>query len=298
MDRPTIPVSMTLQSVHATPAPVPIGMSHRFDEYRHKSGKQRRDSNAASDTERVIVSTCWTKSTGALRSLKLRRGDIRTVRKFEGAIQRRLWQPTNKHPPVTPMSNRNPLCHRPRQSNAFTLIEVVVVVSILVLLAGVLVPIVSGEISKARSSRAQTDMKALADSFSRYFAHTGAWPGDVAAFNPTVDTNGNVAQFSCLYSNVFNTKGWSGPYLNSGFRSAGNQWVVASIAAAGPQGTCDPWGRFYQYYTYRRNGGMGVGGGIVFVCVGENGQLESSRAQMANGIAGGDDIVQIVTRRL
>lgn len=182
-------------------------------------------------------------------------------------------------------------------TKGFTLIEVVVVVTILVLLAGVLVPIVSNELTKARGARAQTDLKGLGDAFTRYNAHTASWPGDTAAFSPTTTTNGDLAGFPCLFTNTFSLKGWAGPYLNSGYRSSGT-WIVASIGTSASHGLIDPWGHYYRYYNFARGGSMGVGGGIVFVCAGENGTVDSSNTQLSNGEAGGDDIVQVVTRRL
>ncbi|MFN0205759.1 MAG: prepilin-type N-terminal cleavage/methylation domain-containing protein [Planctomycetota bacterium] len=183
-----------------------------------------------------------------------------------------------------------------RRSPGFTLIEVVVVVTILVLLAGVLVPIVSNELSKARTARAQTDMKAVGDAYSRYYAHTGIWPSN-GTWNPNLTQNEDLVGLPCLYTNVFNKAGWAGPYLNTGIRS-GSTWSVAVISNSIVRGMADPWGRPYRVYVFAKNGSMGVGGGIVIVCNGENGTLNSSTAQLANGEAAGDDVVQVVTRRL
>lgn len=184
-----------------------------------------------------------------------------------------------------------------KSTRGFTLIELVVVVTILVMLAGVLVPIVSNELSKARVSRAQTDLKALGDSFSRYYAHTSVWPAN-ATFNPASTSNEPVLSFPCLYANTFNLKGWAGPYLNTGMKN-GSTWLVASsVAGSGIKGLCDPWGRNYRIYYYGRNGSMGPGGGIVLLCTGENGTVNTSTAQLCDGEAGGDDVVQVVTRRL
>lgn len=183
-----------------------------------------------------------------------------------------------------------------RRSYGFTLIEVVVVVTILVLLAGVLVPIVSNELSKARTARAQTDMKAVGDAFSRYYAHTGSWPSN-NVWNPNLTQNEALLGFPCLYTNTFTKAGWAGPYLNTGIRSSGT-WSVAVSSNSGFRGLIDPWSRTYQVYVFAKNSSMGVGGGIAMVCFGENGVLNSSNSQIANGEASGDDAVQIVTRRL
>ncbi|MBI3820000.1 MAG: prepilin-type N-terminal cleavage/methylation domain-containing protein [Planctomycetes bacterium] len=181
----------------------------------------------------------------------------------------------------------------------FTLVEVVVVVTILVLLAGVLVPIVSNELSKARSARAGTDMKATSDAFTHFYSHTGQWPTTGAAFNASTTSSGPLTGYPCLFTNTFNYKGWAGPYLNTGVRAPGAAaWQIAIVSGATARGLVDPWGRAYQIFYYGRAGSMGAAGGIVLICVGENGVLDTSTTQMCDGEAGGDDTVQIVTRRL
>jgi len=182
-------------------------------------------------------------------------------------------------------------------TRGFTLIEVVVVVTILVLLAGVLIPIVGNEIGKARSARAQTDMKSIADAFGRYFAHTGSWPTN-STWNPNSNVTENLASYACLYQNSSSLKGWAGPYLTSGVK-VGSSWVMSTSASgSASRGLVDPWGRQYQIRVFGRNGLMGAGGGMVLLCAGENGSFETSNAQAVDGEASGDDIIQVVTRRL
>jgi prepilin-type N-terminal cleavage/methylation domain-containing protein len=185
----------------------------------------------------------------------------------------------------------------PKVPRGFTLIEVVVVVTILVLLAGVLIPIVSNELEKARTARAQTDMKAVADAFSRYFAHTAVWPSNEADLVGGANTSETLAGLSCLYENVYTKKGWAGPYMMAG-NKVGSSWQIATSTAGVVTGLSDPWGRLYHLYYFMKSGPMGPGGGIALVCGGPDGTVNSSQAQIADAAAAGDDIVQIVTRRL
>lgn len=189
---------------------------------------------------------------------------------------------------------------RPKpHAGGFTVIEGIVLVTILVLLAGVVVPIVTTEVSSARTVRAQTDLKVLAEAFSRYFAHTGTWPSN-ADWNANNTSAEALEGFPCLYTNVHRRSGWAGPYLNTGVRLADGGWSVAAAASAGSpaRGFLDPWGNPYRVHVFGRNGAMGANGGIALVCAGQNGAIDTTTSQIVNGDGVADDLVQVVTRRL
>lgn len=178
----------------------------------------------------------------------------------------------------------------------FTLIELVVVVAILAVLAGVLVPMVSNEVDGARSARATMDMKTVANAFLSYRAHTGVWPSN-ASGTVTSATSENLSSFACLYANTYSKAGWNGPYLNAGYQSAsGGSWTMAGSGA--DQGLQDPWGAAFCAYWYPAGGAMGAGGGLVLVCKGPNGAVDTSSANIAAGVPSGDDEVIVVSRKL
>jgi len=100
--------------------------------------------------------------------------------------------------------------------DAFTLIEIMVVVVILAILAAGVLTKVVGETDKARVSRAQSDIASITGSLERFRVHMGRYPTteeglDALKVQPEDDEEGK----------------WGGPYVEK----LGN----------------DPWGRPYVY---------------------------------------------------
>ena len=117
----------------------------------------------------------------------------------------------------------------PRHSRAgFTAIEMIVVVAIIVSLAGVIIPVVSGELDSAKEARVAVDLKHIADALRHYIRDTGFQPtGDRGAHDyHWAYTNGeqpisndfndgrsaHLRRF--LEVNDFGGASWKGPYLS------------------------------------------------------------------------------------
>ena len=64
----------------------------------------------------------------------------------------------------------------PNTRRAFTLIELVVVISILAILSGVLVPRVSNHLKAARDARRLSDIKAVRSAVEQYYLDHGSYP--------------------------------------------------------------------------------------------------------------------------
>mgnify|MGYP001164765553 CR=1 FL=1 len=64
----------------------------------------------------------------------------------------------------------------PRPSRGFTLIELVVVISILAILSGVLVPRVTNHLEAARDARRLADIKAVRAAIEQFYMDKGAYP--------------------------------------------------------------------------------------------------------------------------
>ena len=170
---------------------------------------------------------------------------------------------------------------RQRRSTGFTLIEMIVVIAIIVSLAGVIVPVVSGELEDAKQARATADLNRLATALGQYMKDTAYMPtgrtgrntyhfaytnGSMPASN---DFNGRSAHLRrFLEVNDFGGKNWRGPYAGD----------------IGP----DPWGRAYLinlhgYWKDSEN--------VLVLCAGPNGSVDTPPSGTQ---AGGDDIVLLI----
>ncbi len=179
----------------------------------------------------------------------------------------------------------------------FSLIELVVVVSILVLLAGVLIPLVGNEMGKAMVGRAMADMRTASDAFNRYYIHTGYWPTQDKAYAGATSAHVQFTSMPCLYTNAHDRLNWTGPYFNGG-SLVGGSWSVATQSNEKWSGFIDPWGSPYSIYYFAKNDGMGPSGGIAIVSNGKDGILQSSDASIGANTPEGDDLVTVITRTL
>ncbi|HND56043.1 MAG TPA: prepilin-type N-terminal cleavage/methylation domain-containing protein, partial [Pirellulaceae bacterium] len=113
------------------------------------------------------------------------------------------------------------------RARAFTLIEMIVVVAIIVALSGILVPVVTNEMSDSKLKRAHDAVNHIATAIDRYMKDTGVAPtgkngrrdmhwlystGQMPMKNAfDSGASGSVADF--LTVNSCGVEGWRGPYL-------------------------------------------------------------------------------------
>jgi general secretion pathway protein G len=110
----------------------------------------------------------------------------------------------------------------PGRWRGFTLLELLVVLLIIALLAGYVGPKLFGEVGKARSKTAASQMKGIESALDRYRLDTGHYPpSDVG--------------LAALMTNQGSTPGWEGPYMTSAIPN-------------------DPWGKPYIYRVPGENG--------------------------------------------
>jgi general secretion pathway protein G len=104
---------------------------------------------------------------------------------------------------------------RRRRSRGFTLMEVLLVVAILIILAGLATVAITRTYGGARKNAAKLDINTLSQTMDAYYLDIGSYP-------PTLE--GLVT----LPDGLANPAKWNGPYLQKGL-------------------PVDPWGNQYQY---------------------------------------------------
>ena len=130
----------------------------------------------------------------------------------------------------------------PRQTGGFSILEIVVVLAIIAVLAGILTPFVASLIEDARVARAARDAQSIAEAIQNLNKNTGKWPIFVSGASittsstyyevlispgnlPTADTNwlptptskrGSLSSILELNTPAYTTSGqfaWRGPYI-------------------------------------------------------------------------------------
>jgi general secretion pathway protein G len=109
----------------------------------------------------------------------------------------------------------------PRRRQAFTLIELLLVLVILGILAAIVVPKFSGRTEQARQTAAQSQIATFGTALDAFEVDTGAYPKGKNGLNELVNAPRDAAS-------------WKGPYLKGAIPN-------------------DPWGRPYAYECPGRN---------------------------------------------
>jgi general secretion pathway protein G len=121
-----------------------------------------------------------------------------------------------------PSQEETKIMNNPRLSKGFTLLELLVVLLIIALLAGYVGPKLFGEVGKAKTKTAASQMKSLADALDHYRLDTGHYPSTEQGL-------------TVLTKKPADEPKWQGPYL------------MKDVPA-------DPWDRFYTYSKPGENG--------------------------------------------
>ena len=117
------------------------------------------------------------------------------------------------------------------RSSAFTLMEIMVVVGIIMLLAGIAIPIVGKQLGRGKVAAATLQINGIENAITNFQIDTGKVP---ASLDELMKTNGN--------------KKWDGPYLK------------------GKEIPLDPWGNRYVYSVSGSSGS-----GYTITCYGSDG---------------------------
>ena len=195
-------------------------------------------------------------------------------------------------------------CYR----NGFTLIEIVVVLAIIGVLAGILVPMVKGYLGSAQERRAKQDTQALSEAilafnkdtarFPIYQSGTATSPSDPVfvvlktaggqAPTASVDSASWLSATSDTFENQLekNTPGGSGAAYPATGEFAWRGPYVGEISH-------DPWGsQYYANVQYLQSIYINNAYPAIVLSAGSNKLIETQYSQTGPGITiGGDDIV-------
>lgn len=136
---------------------------------------------------------------------------------------------------------------RLRNNAGFTLIEVIVIVAILAILAGILAPMIFSQIDEAKLTRAEADAKSISSAVLTFRKDLGVWPnlsGAGCAANTTLlNGQGNLPQG--LAAMAYNT---TAPINMKDVLSSDQEECYNGTLYKGPYiatVTADPWGNAY-----------------------------------------------------
>jgi len=155
----------------------------------------------------------------------------------------------------------------------FTLIEVIVIVAILAILAGILAPMIFSQIDEAKLSRAEADAKSISSAILTFRKDLGIWPnlsgGECGAITTLLTGQGaapaGLADMAYVSTSAiefkyvlgidneecYNVTMFKGPYISEVAADPwGNAYVLAAnqfeldgraafVLSAGPNGTID-----------------------------------------------------------
>jgi general secretion pathway protein G len=163
---------------------------------------------------------------------------------------------------------------RLRNNAGFTLIEVIVIVAILAILAGILAPMIFSQIDEAKLARAEADAKSISSALLTFRKDLGVWPnlsGAGCAENTTLlKGQGNLPQD--LAAMAYDS---SGQILMSDVLSVDNEECYNVALYKGPYMgtvTADPWGNAYIIAANQ----FSIDGSPAFVLsAGPNGTVET-----------------------
>lgn len=117
--------------------------------------------------------------------------------------------------------------------SAFTLIELLLVLVILAILAGIVVPKFTGRSEQARQSAAKSDITNIKTALAVFETDCGRFPTTEESLNALVSKPGDLAGWQRPYIEKLPNDPWGRAYI---YRSPGNDGRDFDLFSAGPDG--------------------------------------------------------------
>ncbi len=133
-----------------------------------------------------------------------------------------------------------------KRKNAFTLVELLITIGIIVIIAGVAIPQVAGYINRSKNARAKMDMSTLSTAMKCFYTDWGKYPNTLSDLKGEDETGLNVSTSYTISGlpggidylgveipvDIFNTAASDNEY-NYSVHTDGQKYVMWSIGADG-----------------------------------------------------------------
>ena len=194
-------------------------------------------------------------------------------------------------------------------TGGFTLIEIVIVLAIIAVLAGILAPTLTRYVGDARTRKAEADTRNLGAAIGKFYADTGNWP----VWFSSANMNTNALKYDLLVSadgaradQATGITGWDETITGAAKDTFTDQLIdnVPAYSTSGRRGwkgpylghesaTADPWGtKYYANVEFLRPSEVGGAKPVVVLSAGPNKLIETVFDQAGPGLTVcGDDII-------